>query len=76
VVTIGVGVEIQDLVRLGRPVGWHAVLFPAAYWLARFAVEPFAEIQTSRYARLLPAPYPEPFRPVIGQWPPSDAGGA
>jgi hypothetical protein len=71
VVGIGVGLEIERLARLGRPVGWHAVVFPAAYWLARFAVEPFFEIQASRYARLLRAPA-EPFRPIIGRWPPSD----
>jgi hypothetical protein len=69
VVSIGVGVEVRDLVRLGRPVGWHAVVFPASYWEARFAVEPFAAIQTSRYARLLQAPGAEPFQPIIGQWP-------
>jgi hypothetical protein len=74
VVGIGVGLEIEYLVRLGRPVGWHAVVFPASYWLARFVVEPFPEIQTSRYARLLPLADAEPFRPVVGSWPPADAG--
>ena len=74
VVSIGVGLEIEDLVRLGRPVGWHPVVFPANYWLARFAVEPFTEIEPSRYARLLQAPDAQLFRPIIGQWPPSDAG--
>ena len=76
VVGIYLGLEIEYLVRLGRPVGWHAVVFPASYWLARFAVEPLPEIQTSRFARLLPAPDAEPFRPIIGQWPPADAGSA
>jgi hypothetical protein len=69
VVGIRLMLEIEDLDRLGRPVGWHAVVFPASYWLARFAVEPFAAIQTSRYARLLSAPDAEPFRPIIGPWP-------
>jgi hypothetical protein len=77
VVSIGVGLEITDLAGLGRPVGWHPVVFPATYWLARFAVEPFTEIEPARYARLLPAVDAEPFRPVIGPWPPlTDAGGA
>jgi hypothetical protein len=74
VVSINVGIEIKDLVRLGRPVGWHPVVFPASYWLAQFAVAPLIEIMPSRYARLLPAPGAEPFRPIIGRWPPSDAG--
>jgi hypothetical protein len=77
VLSIGVGLEIEDLVRLGRPVGWHPVVFPASYWLGRFAVGPFTEIQASRYARLLPAPDAEPFHPVIGPWPPvTDADSA
>jgi hypothetical protein len=76
VLGVYVGLEIDLLVRLGRPVGWHAVVFPASYWLAQFAVAPFFEIMTSRYARLLPAPDAEPFRPIIGRWPPSDAGDA
>jgi hypothetical protein len=74
VVGINLGLEIEHLVRLGRPVGWHAVVFPASYWLARFVVEPFPEIQTSRYARLLPLADAEPFGPVVGSWPPADAG--
>lgn len=76
VVGIYVGLEIKYLADLGRPVGWHAVVYPASYWLARFAVEPFFEIQTSRFSRLLPAPEAEPFRPIIGPWPPADDGGA
>jgi hypothetical protein len=74
VVGIHLGLEIDYLVRLGRPVGWHAVVFPASYWLARFTVEPFREIQTSRYARLLPLADAEPFRPAVGSWPPANAG--
>jgi len=69
VVGIGVGLEIEDLDRLGRPVGWHAVVFPASYWLARFAVELLPEIHSSRFARLLPAPDAQPLRPVIGPSP-------
>jgi hypothetical protein len=75
VVGIHLALEIDYLLRLGRPVGWHPIVFPATYWFARFAVQPFAEIQASRYARLLPAPDAELFRPIIGRWPPSDAGG-
>ena len=69
VVGIYAGLEIENLVRLGRPVGWLAVVFPATYWFGRFAVKPFTEIQPSRYARLLPAPDAEPFRPAVGRWP-------
>jgi N6-adenosine-specific RNA methylase IME4 len=76
VVSISVGLEINELVRLGRPVGWHPVAFPATYWLARFSVAPLFEIMPSRYARLLPAPGAEPFQPIIGSWPSSDAGDA
>jgi hypothetical protein len=75
VVSIGVGLVIDDLVRLGRSVGWHPVEFPANYWFARFAVEPFEEITSDGYARLLPAPDAEPFRPVIGPWPPLTGAG-
>jgi hypothetical protein len=66
VIGILANLEIQYLVRLGRPIGWHAVVFPAAYWIARFTVEPFThKIQSSRYARLLPAVDAEPFHPVM-----------
>jgi hypothetical protein len=75
VIGISVGLEIKSLVRLGRPIGWHAIVFPAAYWLARFAVEPLPEIETSRFARLLPAAT-EPFRPIVGPWPPVAVNGA
>jgi hypothetical protein len=75
VVGIGVGLEIEHFVRLGRPIGWNAVVFPASYWLARFGIEPLPEIQTSRFARLLPAAA-EPFRPIIGPWPPLAVNGA
>ena len=61
-----VGIEIKTLVRQGRPVAWHAVVFPANYWVSRFAVQPFNCISTSHYAGLLPAPTAEPFHPVIG----------
>jgi hypothetical protein len=70
VIGIRADLEIKHLFRLGRPVGWHAVVFPASYWLARFRIEPFTRgIRTSRYARLLPAADAEPFRPVIGPCP-------
>jgi hypothetical protein len=61
-----VAVEIETLVRHGRPVAWHAVVFPATYWLSRFAIQPFDCISTSHYAGLLPAHTAEPFHPVIG----------
>jgi hypothetical protein len=61
-----VGIEIKTLVRQGRPVAWHAVVFPANYWLSRFAVQPFNCISASHYAGLSPADTAEPFHPVIG----------
>jgi hypothetical protein len=61
-----VGIEVKTLVRQRRPVAWHAVVFPANYWLSRFAVQPFNCISTSHYAGLLPAHNVEPFHPVIG----------
>jgi hypothetical protein len=73
-VGISAGLEIQHLVRFDQPVGWHPVVFPATYWLARFAVEPFAEITSTRYARLVPLADAKPFRPVVGSWPPDDDG--
>jgi hypothetical protein len=57
--------EIRTLVRQGRPVAWHAVVFPATYWLSRFAMQPSNCISTSHYAGLLPAHTAEPFRPII-----------
>jgi hypothetical protein len=61
-----VGIEIKTFVRQGHPVAWHAVVFPANYWLSRFAIQPFNCISTSHYAGLLPALTAEPFHPVIG----------
>jgi hypothetical protein len=61
-----VGIEINTLGRQGRPVAWHAVVFPANYWLSRFAIQPFNCISTSHYAGLLPAHTAESFHPVIG----------
>ena len=61
-----VGIEIKTLVRHGRPVAWHPIVFPANYWLSRFAIQPFNCISTSHYAGLLPAHTAEPFHPVIG----------
>jgi hypothetical protein len=58
--------EIKTLVRQGRPVAWHAVVFPANYWLSRFAVQPSNWISTSRCAGLLPDRAAEPFHPAIG----------
>jgi hypothetical protein len=61
-----VAVEIETLVRHGRPVAWHAVVFPATYWLSRFAIQPFNCISRSRYAGVTPAVTAEPFHPLIG----------
>jgi hypothetical protein len=61
-----VGIEIKALAWKGRPVAWHAVVFPANYWLSRFAIQPFVCISTSRYAGVLPSDFAEPFQPVIG----------
>ena len=61
-----VDIEIQTLVRKGRPVAWHAVVFPATYWSSRFAIQPSNCISTSHCASLLPAHTAEPFHPVIG----------
>jgi hypothetical protein len=61
-----VAVEVETLVRHGRPVAWHAVVFPASYWLSRFAIQPFNCISRSRYAGVAPALTAEPFHPLIG----------
>jgi hypothetical protein len=68
VVGIRAKLEIQTLAGLGRPVGWHATVFPANYWHSRFAILPFDTISTARYAELLPFSDAEPFRPMIEQW--------
>jgi hypothetical protein len=62
-----VRVEIETLMRQGRPVAWHAVVFPASYWLCRFTIEPLSRISTSRCAGLAPSDTAECFRPVIGR---------
>jgi hypothetical protein len=61
-----VALEIETLVRHGQPVAWHAVVFPATYWLSRFAIQPFNCISTSGYAGLLSDDTAELFHPVIG----------
>jgi hypothetical protein len=66
-VSLRVRIEIETLVRQGRPVAWHAVVFPASYWLCRFATEPLSRISTSRCAGLAPSDTAECFRPVIGR---------
>jgi hypothetical protein len=45
-----VAVEIETLVRRGRPVAWHAVVFPASYWLSRFAIQPLSTAERFRAA--------------------------
>jgi hypothetical protein len=69
VINVWTTLEIEYLAGLGRPVAWHAVVFPAAYWLSRFAIEPFPVMRTSRWARLLPAAEAEAFQPIIGPSP-------
>lgn len=66
VINVRVAIEIEDFVRRGVPVAWYAVVFPASYWLSRFAVVPFNRITTFRYAGLLPTDSVEAFHPVIG----------
>jgi hypothetical protein len=61
-----VSIEIETLARQGRPVAWHPVVFPANYWLSRFAIQPFNFISTSHYAGLSPACTAAPFHPVVG----------
>jgi hypothetical protein len=66
-VSLRVGLEIETLVRQGRPVAWHAVVFPASYWLSRFAIEPFNPMSSRRYAGVAPDDGVESFRPTIGR---------
>ncbi len=66
VISLRLGFEIEHFARRGRPVAWHAVVFPASYWLSRFAIEPFNRICSQSYAALVPADSAEIFRPVIG----------
>jgi hypothetical protein len=63
-----VALEIDYLAHLRRPIAWHAIVFPAAYWMSRFAVEPFEWVQTSRWARLLSVEDAQLFRPNIRNW--------
>jgi hypothetical protein len=69
VINVWTTLEIEYLAGLGRPVAWHAVVFPAAYWLSRFAIEPFPVMRTSRWAQLLPSTEAEAFHPTIGPSP-------
>ena len=62
-----VALEIETLVRHGQPVAWHAVVFPATYWLSRFAIEPFNPLSSRRYAGVAPDDGVESFRPTIGR---------
>lgn len=64
-ISIWVALEIWELVRLRRPVAWHATEFPAAYWLSRFCVDQFDWMRASRWAQLLPAPNANAFEPAI-----------
>jgi hypothetical protein len=66
VISSRVAVEIETLVGHGRPVAWHAVVFPATYWLSRFAIQPFNCISRSRYAGVSRALTAEHFHPLIG----------
>jgi hypothetical protein len=58
-------IEIRTLVCPGRPVAWHAVVFPANYWVSRFAIVPFSRICAKRYARAVPSSDVEAFDPII-----------
>jgi hypothetical protein len=60
-----VTIEIETLVWQGCPVAWHAVVFPANYWISRFAIEPFSRISAIRYARAVPSSDVEAFDPIV-----------
>src|SRR5215472_7335000 len=53
VIGFRVVIEVETLVRDGRPVAWHAVVFPTSYWLSRFAIVSFRRICGTRYAGVL-----------------------
>jgi hypothetical protein len=65
VIGLRVAIEVETLVRDGRPVAWHAVVFPASYWLSRFAIVSFNRICGTRYAGVLAARNAEALRPII-----------
>jgi hypothetical protein len=64
VINFRLGAEIKDFTRRRYPVAWHAVVFPASYWLTRFVVEPFNPLSKFRYASLWPADFADIFQPV------------
>lgn len=57
--------EITGFTRMRRPVGWLCFIWPKTFWLSRFAIETLDIISGERFARLLPAPEGEAFRPII-----------
>ena len=57
--------EIEHFANTGRPLAWQAIEFPSAYWFSRFAIKPFECISRARFARILPDPDAERFRPNI-----------
>jgi hypothetical protein len=65
VIGLRVAIEVETLVRDGRPVAWHAVVFPASYWLSRFAIVSFNRICGTRYAGVLGARNAKALRPII-----------
>jgi len=65
VIGFRVVIEVETLVRDGRPVAWHAVVFPTSYWLSRFAIVSFRRICGTRYAGVLAARNAQVFRPII-----------
>ena len=65
VIGLRIAIEVETLVRDGRPVAWHAVVFPATYWLSRFAIVSFRRICGTRYARVLEVRNVEALRPII-----------
>jgi hypothetical protein len=68
VIGIWAAMEIERLLRRGRPVAWQAMALPTAYWQPRFIVEPFDEVETSRFGRLLSDTFSQVFRPSICSW--------
>jgi hypothetical protein len=65
VIGLRAAIEVETLVRDGRPVAWHAVVFPTSYWLSRFAIVSFRRICGTRYARVLAVRNAEALRPTI-----------
>ena len=64
VIGLRVAIEVETLVRDGRPVAWHAVVFPASYWLS--VCDRHSIVSAGRrYASVLAARNAEALRPII-----------